>query len=91
MSENDRTIRVLLVDDHPTFRAGLQSVIEHMDGLTVCAEADGENSAMRKLESEFPDLVIVDLNLNDGSGLSLIQRARREYPSVKILVASMYE
>lgn len=90
-SENGETIKVLLVDDHPTFRAGLRSVIEHMQGLIVCAEADCESSGMRELEAESPDLMIVDLNLNDSSGLSLIQRARHEFPSLNILVASMYE
>jgi DNA-binding NarL/FixJ family response regulator len=90
-SDSDRVLNVLLVDDHPTFRAGLRSVIEHIDNLAVCAEADGESDAMRLLQLHSPDLMIADLNLNDSSGLSLIQRARHEYPSLHILVASMYE
>jgi len=82
---------VLLVDDHPTFREGLRSVIDHMDGMLVCAEADTESTAMHRLEVDAPDMMIVDLNLGDDSGLRLIQRARREYPALNILVASMYD
>lgn len=83
--------RVLIVDDHPTFREGLRSLISHIDGFEVCAEADGESTAMRLLERQSPDLMIADLNLKDGSGLKLVNRARQAYPHLRILVASMYE
>jgi DNA-binding NarL/FixJ family response regulator len=86
-----QTTRILIVDDHPTFREGLRSLISHIDGMQVCAEADGESAAMRQLERTAPDLMIADLNLKDGSGLKLVNRARKAYPSLKILVASMYE
>jgi DNA-binding NarL/FixJ family response regulator len=88
---NGRITRVLLVDDHPTFREGLRSLISRIEGYTVCAEVDGESAAMRTLKAENVDLMIVDLNLQDGSGLKLIQRASQNYPGLRILVASMYE
>ena len=84
-------VKVLLVDDHPTFREGLRSLLGHIGGFTVCAEVDGESGAMRSLATAPADLMIADLNLKDGSGLKLIHRAREAYPTLKILVASMYD
>lgn len=83
--------RVLLVDDHPIFRQGLKSLISHLDGVVVCAEAEDEQSAMKLLETQSPDLMVADLSLGNDSGLRLIQRARQAYPDLRILVASMYD
>jgi DNA-binding NarL/FixJ family response regulator len=87
----NKAVKVLLVDDHPTFREGLRSLISHIDGFRICGEAGGEPEAMGLLTTHSPDMMVVDLNLKEGSGLKLIKRARRANPSLNILVASMYE
>jgi DNA-binding NarL/FixJ family response regulator len=91
VTRTDPQVKVLLVDDHPTFCEGLRSLLGYLDGFTVCAAVDGESSAMRSLAANLPDMMIVDLNLKDGSGLKLIHRARQSYPALRILVASMYD
>lgn len=83
--------RLLVVDDHPTFRAGVAALVEHIDTVGICAEAENTPEAMEKLASCAPDMMIVDINLRKGSGLTLIERARKEFPALKILVASMYD
>jgi DNA-binding NarL/FixJ family response regulator len=91
MTGSQRTTRLLIVDDHPTFRAGVAALVEHIDAVEICAEAENTPEAMEKLASCAPDMMIADINLRKGSGLTLIERARKEAPALKILVVSMYE
>lgn len=80
-----------MVDDHPTFCAGIRSLIEQVDELTVCAEAPDTATAMQLLAADLPDLMLVDINLKQSSGFVLTERARQEYPTLRILVTSMYD
>ena len=55
------TIRVLLIDDHTIFRAGLRMLLESTDDLEVVAEAEGRTSGLAAIKSEQPDIVLLDL------------------------------
>lgn len=83
--------RILLVDSHPLIRDGLALRIKRQSDLDVCGEAAGIADALRKITACRPDLVILELALRDGSGLDLIERIRRLYPAVGILVLSMQD
>lgn len=83
--------RILIVDDHPMVRAGLQSLIGSEPDLDVCGEAEDVAGALSLTERERPDLVIIDLSLADGSGLDLVSRIKHRDPDIKMLVASMYD
>ena len=83
--------RVLIVDDHPLVRSGFVQLISDEPDLEVCGEADNENEAMQLVESEQPDLVIIDLFLSGGSGLNLIERIKAHCSSVYMLVVSMHD
>ena len=61
MSE-PRTVRVLIVEDHPVVRLGLRHVMEH-EGLEVCAEVGSIDAALRSAALATADLVTVDLSL----------------------------
>jgi DNA-binding NarL/FixJ family response regulator len=89
--QSAQPVRILIVDDHPIFRAGLMSLIDHIDGVVVGAEAEDEASAINLLESQPFEMMVTDLSLGSDSGLRLIQRARRICPGLRILVASMYD
>jgi DNA-binding NarL/FixJ family response regulator len=83
--------RILIVDDHPLVRSGLRLLIDCEPDLTVCGEAANITDAMRLLESQKPDLLIVDLSLKESSGLELIKRIKSKNLDVKMLVSSMFE
>jgi len=65
-------IKVLLVDDHPIFRAGLRMLLETKEDLTIIGEADDKVSAVAVATREHPDLILLDLDLNGNSGLDFL-------------------
>jgi DNA-binding NarL/FixJ family response regulator len=83
--------RIVIVDDHPLFRKGLEQLI-HSDGtFAVCGEAGSAAEAMGVIRKLDPDLVIVDLTLPGANGIELIKNIRAEFPKLPILVLSMHD
>lgn len=84
-----RAARILIVDDHPIVRDGLIAALSRKPGLEVCGEAASVAEALALIETQHPDLAIIDLMLSDGSGLDLIKRIKARNLSIKMLVLSM--
>ncbi len=83
--------RIVVVDDHPLFRKGLEQLI-HSDGaFAVCGEAGDAAEAMDAIRQIAPDLAIVDLSLPGANGIELIKNIRAEFPKLPILVLSMHD
>ncbi|MCE5325286.1 MAG: response regulator transcription factor [Planctomycetaceae bacterium] len=80
---------VLLVDDHPVVRQGLRTLIDGENDIAVCAEADSPSEALRLIEKHQPEGAVIDLTLQEGSGLELIKDIRIRYPRMLLLVWSM--
>ena len=83
--------RVLIVDDHPIVRQGLKRMIDAEADLEVCGEADSEPNARNAVRELDPDIVIVDLSLQDGDGLELVRAVHAHHPEVPMLVLSMHD
>ena len=86
----DTEAKVLLVDDHPIVRHGLQRLINAEPGMAVCGEAPDASSALRAIEEMQPHVVLLDLSLGSGDGLELIKQIRSRGWTPSILVLSMY-
>jgi DNA-binding NarL/FixJ family response regulator len=84
-------IKFLIVDDHPIFRRGLIALIESDPRYIVRAEAGSVREAIAAIETEVPDMVILDISLGEESGLDLLKTLRASYPEVKTLVVSIYD
>ncbi|RLU05665.1 DNA-binding response regulator [Pseudomonas prosekii] len=84
-------IRVALVDDHSLVREGIRALLAVVDFLAIVGEADSGASALEMVAQTQPDLLLVDIGLKDINGLELTRVLRRDYPSIKILILSMYD
>jgi DNA-binding NarL/FixJ family response regulator len=82
--------RILVVDDHPLFREGIQQMIDRCPTLKVCGEAANNTEAMRAVEELSPDLVLVDLSLEGGDGIELIKSLKAKHEDLPLLVISMH-
>src|SRR5690625_5164857 len=84
-------ISILLVDDHKIVRSGLKLLINNQPDMKVKYEADnGEDGVKIALDKE-PDIVIMDLNMPDKSGLLSIQQIHEANQQIKIIVLTMHE
>jgi DNA-binding NarL/FixJ family response regulator len=73
VSSGKKPIRVMLVEDHPVVRAGVRTLIQNREGMTMVGEAGNRSEAVAVAGSERPDIILLDLDLGDESGLDLIE------------------
>lgn len=78
------------MDDHPIVCKGLTMLINCEADMEVCGEAPGMAEAMRIVFEQRPEFVIVDISLENGSGLDLVREILKAHPHTKILVNSLH-
>ena len=84
--------RIVVVDDHPLFRKGLEQLINSSkEGFAVCGEAGNAAEAMAVIRKIKPDMAIVDLSLPGANGIELIKNIRAEFQKMPVLVLSMHD
>ena len=82
--------KILIVEDHPLFRAMLVQLISQELGMMVCGEADNIKNALTLIEQTHPDAAIVDVTLRGSSGLELIKQLKARNVGLPVLVLSMH-
>ncbi len=83
--------RIVIVDDHPLIRQGLDRLLSNGNRFVVCGEAGTGAEALQVLRETNPDLAIVDISLPDMDGIELSKKIVSEFPALKILVLSMHD
>ncbi|MHC1705826.1 MAG: response regulator [Tenuifilaceae bacterium] len=83
-------IKVALVDDHQIVRDGIRSLLSGLPDIEVIDEACDAKCILNKLQTIKPDIIIVDISLPEISGIELTKIITSEYPSIRVLVLSMY-
>lgn len=81
---------VLLVDDHPIVRQGMAQLINREPDLTVCGEAASAHEAISLLKTHTCDVAIIDISLEDRSGLDLLKDLIIRCPKLRVLILSMH-
>lgn len=92
--EEADVVRVAVVDDHPVFRLGMVSLLGSLPGLRVVGQAAGAGEAQALLDpARTPevDVVLMDVDLGDGSGIEVTRDLVRARPGVAVLVVTMHE
>jgi DNA-binding NarL/FixJ family response regulator len=82
---------VYLVDDHPIVRQGLIKLLEQEEGLAVCGESGTVTEALEDLKKLAPDVILVDISLEDSNGLELIKLVDDLGMQIPMLVLSMHD
>jgi DNA-binding NarL/FixJ family response regulator len=86
-----QTIRIALVDDHSLVRDGVRALLSTRPLFEVVGEAENARQALAMCEEVKPDILLVDIGLQDMNGLELTQLIRQRCPAIKILILSMYD
>src|SRR5437879_13843141 len=88
----EKVKRIVIVDDHPLFRKGLEQLINSSDdAFNICGEAGDAAEGMTAIRQLKPDLVIVDLSLPGANGIELIKNIRGEFGKMPVLILSMHD
>lgn len=83
-------IKVLLVDDHSVVRYGIRSIIEKNPLIEVCGEAESLSDMYLQCESHNPDVVLLDMKLPDGDGVTGCIRLKSIYSNIKVIILTAF-
>ena len=84
-------IRVLIADDHPVFRFGLQSLVSSIPDMEVIGEATNGESAVELSASLKPDIILMDINMPGLNGIEATRKILKDQPQIGILVITMFD
>lgn len=91
MNLDQPPIRLLIVDDHPVVRQGLRSLLGVHSDLEIVGEAEDGAQVLPFLAEHKVDVILLDIQMNDQSGIRVARRVRSAYPDVKVVLLTTYD
>ena len=88
---SNEPIRVLLADDHAVVRAGIRQFLEQAGDILVIGEADDGETAKALIESEQPDVAVLDIKMPKASGIEVTRWIRAHYRQVGVLILTAFD
>jgi DNA-binding NarL/FixJ family response regulator len=86
-----QSIRVLIADDHPVVRRGMNALLSSLEGVEVVAEADNGEDAIREAQLHRPDVVVMDVQMPGVNGIEATRRLALAVPDTAVLLVTMFE
>ncbi|MDX1707716.1 MAG: response regulator transcription factor [Desulfobacterales bacterium] len=87
----DKSIRVVLVEDHTILREGLRALLSADPKFDIVGEADDGRDALRQVDKLTPDLVVMDLSMPRMTGMDAIREIKRRHPATKIIALTVHK
>jgi two-component system NarL family response regulator len=84
-------IRILIADDHPIVRDGLNAIISDQEDMEVVAEAANGNEAIKLTKQHRPDVLLIDLRMPQLNGLETLYAIRSEWDQARIIILTTYD
>lgn len=84
-------IRLIIADDHPVVRSGLRDMLEEPDDILVVGEAGDGEEALRMVEDEQPDVLLLDVEMPELSGVEVARQLQAQSSPVRLLALSSYD
>lgn len=91
MQTTQKSIKVLLADDHPVVRSGIRAELEGMPGVQIVGEAGDGREALGLIKIHAPDIVIMDISMQGMNGIEAAKRISKEHPGTKVVILSVHE
>lgn len=82
----ERTIKIILVDDHPLFREGVKRILEMEPNFEVVAEGDDGKEVVDLVQQYLPDVVLLDINMPEVNGVEATRQLMQKVPGTKVII-----
>lgn len=87
----EELIKVMLVDDHPVVRRGLQVMLASSEDIAVVGEAGDGLEAIEKVKECCPQVILMDIHMPKMGGIEALRELKSRYPSISIIMLTMYD